>query len=388
MVVQRIGPQKWLTFQIFCFGLVATFQLFMKGYASFLVTRILLGIVECGYIPGSLYVLSTFYKRNELGSRTSFFFLGSVLVSGVGGLMAAGLLQIKGSLHPWQYLFLVEGSLAIFCSLLFLIFMPDGPNRPVPMLFPRLTLLTAREKEIVRLRVIVDDAAKSAATRPLTNGEIFNTLLNWRNYPHVLHAIACIAATSAMGQYQPLLIKNFGFSTIKANLYSSVGGWLAFVMMIISGLVSDRVRNKGLCVIFLTSCSLITWSVFVHESSGSNKWAKYAAITCTTAFSQVWHPINATWLSLNQASPQRRAIAMAMFVMAANLGGLVGSQILRSEDAPTYHVGFRVCVSLVAFGTAMSIAQHFQYRWSNNRNAAKVAAGEKLREDRPSTYIM
>jgi hypothetical protein len=41
---------------------------------------------------------------------------------------------------------------------------------------------------------------------------------------------------------------------------------------------------------------------------------------------------------------------MAMFVMAANGGALVGSQLLRADDAPTYRRGFKVCVALASFG--------------------------------------
>ncbi len=109
MLIQKLGPQRWLTFQGFSFGLVATLQMFMHSYGSFLATRIVLGIVECGYIPGALYTLSTFYKRTELGSRTSFFYLGNVIVIDIGGLMAAGILCIKNHLRPWQNLFLIEG---------------------------------------------------------------------------------------------------------------------------------------------------------------------------------------------------------------------------------------------------------------------------------------
>jgi predicted MFS family arabinose efflux permease len=388
MVIQRVGPQKWLTFQVLCFGLVSTLELFMHDYGSFLGTRILLGVVECGYIPGALYVLSTFYKRSELGSRTSFFFLGNVLVAGMGGLLAAGIFKIKGPLHPWQYLFLVEGSLALFCALLFLVLLPDSPARPVPLLFPRLTLLTAREMEIVRLRVVLDDAAKAAATRRLTGAEILDTVGNWRNYPHILHAIACVSATSAMSQYQPLLIKGFGFSTIRANLYSSVGGWIALVVMVTSGLLSDRLRNKGWLVMLLTACSLVMWIAFQATSTSADKYAKYVTLFMTTGFSLTWHPINATWLSLNQKTPQQRAVAMAMFVMAANLGALVGSQLLRARDAPTYPVGFRVCVALFALATATAVFQHMQYRLSNRRNEARLAAGKPLREDRVVSYIL
>lgn len=53
--------------------------------------------------------------------------------------------------------------------------------------------------------------------------------------------------------------------------------------------------------------------------------------------------------------------------MAANSGGLVGSQLLRGDDAPLYRRGFRVCVGLMSFALAVGILQHIQYRLSNKR---------------------
>lgn len=389
MVIQRVGPQKWLTFQVFCFGLVSTFQMFMKNNASFMVTRVLLGIVECGYIPGSLYMLSTFYKRSELSLRTSGFYLGLSLVTGCGGLFAAGLLGINnGSLKSWQYLFLIEGSLAIFCGFLFLALLPDSPSNPVPLLFPRLTLFSDREKEIIKARVIIDDKAKAEQTRALTAHEIFDTLLNWRNYPHLLHSLCCSAAGVGMGQYTPLIIKGLGFSTRKSNLLSSVGGWLMFIVMAVTGLISTYVPNKGYMVMALTTCSLILWAVFLTQANSTDHWAKYASMIVTTAFAMSWHPQNAAWLALNQKTPQQRAIAFAMFVMSANLGGFLGSQLLRASDAPKYYIGFRTCISLVAFSTLVVYLQHLQYRLSNRSNERKEAAGEPLNEERPTRYVI
>lgn len=53
--------------------------------------------------------------------------------------------------------------------------------------------------------------------------------------------------------------------------------------------------------------------------------------------------------------------------MFANAAGVTGSQILRGDDAPLYHRGFIVCLSLVAGGLAFAIFQHVQYQWSNQR---------------------
>lgn len=61
MILYRLGA-KWLTFQIFLFGLVSTFQAFQHGYGAFIATRLLLGLTESGYIPGSLWALSTWCK--------------------------------------------------------------------------------------------------------------------------------------------------------------------------------------------------------------------------------------------------------------------------------------------------------------------------------------
>lgn len=183
------------------FGLVATLQAFQNGYPSFLVTRILLGVTECGYIPGSLYTLSTFYKRSELATVTAVFFLGNTLATATSGLLAYGILPL-GSRYPqyygWQWLMLIEGSMAIFVSCLIITFLPGSPASPRPLFLP-VRYFTEREERILAHRVILDDSAKADSTRRLAMGEIFQTLGNWRIWPHVLMAIAYIAPTAALG---------------------------------------------------------------------------------------------------------------------------------------------------------------------------------------------
>lgn len=92
MILYRVGPGKWLTLQLFFFGIVSTFQAFQNNYASFIATRFLLGVSEsgkpgrrasvtvfnrslrchadAGFIPGGLWTLSTWYTRDETAKRT------------------------------------------------------------------------------------------------------------------------------------------------------------------------------------------------------------------------------------------------------------------------------------------------------------------------------
>ena len=91
LLLYRFGPRTWISGQIFAWGLVATFQAFQKGLGAYLSTRLLLGLCEAGFIPGGLYVLSTYYKKEETGRRFAIYFFGNNLATACAGLLAYGM---------------------------------------------------------------------------------------------------------------------------------------------------------------------------------------------------------------------------------------------------------------------------------------------------------
>ncbi|KAK4699479.1 hypothetical protein P7C70_g6782, partial [Phenoliferia sp. Uapishka_3] len=383
VVLQRIGPQIWITFQILCFGLVATLQSLQKSYGGFIACRMMLGVVECGYIPGSLYLISMFYKKEELAVRNAAFYLGSGIAGAVGGLFAAGILQLggKSGLAGWQWLFIIEGSIALFCAVLFILFLPGSPLRPTPLLFPRLHYFDERQRHILQARVVLDDSSKAGTDRPLTVQEILATLKDPRVWPHVLIAVSLKAPTGAMTTYATKYIKSLGFTTLKANSLSSVSSWIGIFFTIGFALVSDRLDIRGPVLIVSIGFYWVFWVAFQQVSLQDSKWTKYAMLTMTQSFNAAWHPLNATWLSLNCQTPQQRSVAMAMFVMAANTGSAVGSQILRAGDAPNYHTGLIVCEVLVSLGFLTSILQNLWYRHGNKRiRDGRIKEGERTVE--------
>jgi len=109
ILIQKIGADIWLPCQLLAWGLVATFQAFIKNKSGFLATRFLLGLCESGFIPGTLWYLTKWYTKKELGKRTVLFFIGSYTANLLNGLIAYGLLRLRGraGLTGWQWLFLV-----------------------------------------------------------------------------------------------------------------------------------------------------------------------------------------------------------------------------------------------------------------------------------------
>lgn len=72
-----------------CLGVV-------QSYAALVACRFLLGIFEAGVGPGSVYLISMYYKRYELPWRLSWWYCSAVFAGAFGGLLAYALAKMDG----------------------------------------------------------------------------------------------------------------------------------------------------------------------------------------------------------------------------------------------------------------------------------------------------
>jgi len=66
---------------------------------------------QAGFFPGVVYLMSTWYKRYEMGKRYASFYLVGCVASAFGGILAFGLMQMDGvaNFRGWRWIFIVEG---------------------------------------------------------------------------------------------------------------------------------------------------------------------------------------------------------------------------------------------------------------------------------------
>lgn len=162
MILYRVGPGKWLTLQLFLFGVVSTFQAFQTGYGSFIATRFLLGMTESGFIPGGLWTLSTWYTRTETAKRVMVFYFGNQFGQASSKLLAYGILHMRGvgGRPGWFWLFVIMGSFTLASGFVLGFFLPDSFRKPSSTFLPGRSLFTERELYILRSRVLLDDPMK------------------------------------------------------------------------------------------------------------------------------------------------------------------------------------------------------------------------------------
>lgn len=315
VLLQKVGPKRWLSGQIIAWGLVALFQNFITNYAGYLVTRIILGLCEAGFIPGALYTMSTWYKRDETSLRVSIFFLGNLLAAALTSLISAGILTMgdRYGVAGWRWLFIVEGCITVGVGIIFFLFIPPrvGDGRPF-ISFGKWSYFDQRESYILVRRVLLDDPAKTTNHLHISGRDVATTLSKPRILGHMLITLTSTIPVNAINTYGPSVIKGFGYTTVHANAMASVGPFIAVVMVLALGWLCDKTGRKGPFVLFAAVWSTIAFSCL--REGTAEKWStgrKYAAVVFSMATNSVVHIQNVGWLSANCQSPQERSVAMA-----------------------------------------------------------------------------
>ncbi len=131
LILHRIGAKFWISFLMVTWGLASMSTMFVTGSTSFYVLRILLGIAEAGFFPGTILYLTYWFPNRIRGEIVGLFYLGVPLSLVLGGPLSGLLLEIdaKSGLQGWQWMFLVEGFLAVVMGLTAFRFLDNKPAK-------------------------------------------------------------------------------------------------------------------------------------------------------------------------------------------------------------------------------------------------------------------
>ncbi|KAF8741122.1 hypothetical protein AX14_005723 [Amanita brunnescens Koide BX004] len=132
MFLNYIGrPSLYLPFCMMIWGMISCLTGITRNFVGALLTRFFLGFVEAAFFPGALFLISKWYKRDELGLRTAILWCGNIISSAFGALIASGILEgMQGKLGQaaWRWLFYIEGALTIFFAVFAIFILPDFPT--------------------------------------------------------------------------------------------------------------------------------------------------------------------------------------------------------------------------------------------------------------------
>lgn len=114
IILSKTRPSIYLPSIMISWGVVTCTMAFVKNYHALLAVRFILGVLEAGFAPGVMLILSSWYKKDEQARRFSIFYSAAVLSGAFGGIVAgaiSGTLDGARGIAGWKWLFVSFNSL-------------------------------------------------------------------------------------------------------------------------------------------------------------------------------------------------------------------------------------------------------------------------------------
>jgi MFS family permease len=161
VLMKKLSPHVWLSLCMLGFGIVMLCQGFIHNYSGLLATRFFLGFFEAGIFPGSFYLISFWYKREESQKRFALYFSSVLISSAFGGLLASAISKMDGirGLSNWRWVFILEGILTILVAFAAFFYISDFPSEA--------SWLSETEKQFVLDRTRTNEADPKITGRDL-----------------------------------------------------------------------------------------------------------------------------------------------------------------------------------------------------------------------------
>lgn len=130
LILHKVGAKIWLALLMAGWGIVSMATMFVSGATSFYLLRLLLGVLEAGFFPGAILYLTYWFPNQVRGRVLGLFYLGVPLALILGGPLSGLLLEMHpwGGLQSWQWMFLVEGFLAVAVGIFAFWYLDDRPS--------------------------------------------------------------------------------------------------------------------------------------------------------------------------------------------------------------------------------------------------------------------
>ncbi|CAL8582723.1 hypothetical protein XPA_008371 [Xanthoria parietina] len=377
ILTRFFGPRIWLATITLAWGVVMICFGFVKDWTALVGLRLLLGVLESGFFPGVVYLLSTWYKRYEVGKRYSIFYLIGSLASAFGGILAFGLIQMEGisGYGGWRWIFIIEGCLTCLVALLGYIFLVSFPdNKNFRSIIP---FLSVEERQLICARVNQDRS--DADLEEFTVKKWLGGAKDWKIWAYGLCFGCATTVSYALAYFLPIILnQGLGYDTGTAQCLIAPPYVFAAMIMILTGWFGDKYHQRGLCVAFNAILCIIGLAV-MGWAYGDTR-ARYFGAFFATAGANANVPSVLTYQANNIRGQWKRAFCSATLVGGGALGGIVGSTVFRSQDSPTYVPGLAVAMGsqVVILLTVGVLTVTFR---ANNKKADR---GEKILEDLPS----
>lgn len=239
-----------------------------------------------------------------------------------------------GGLRGWRWIFIVPGFITIAVAVPFYIFISDFPDKA--------RWLNPNQRVWLQRRLEED---RGEVEEKLTPRHLLDAAKDWKVWAMSFLLCFPTAGGYTMAFFTPTILNGFGYSLAASQCLATPPYVAAAICSIITGIVADRKRLRGpfivgYCFLVIIGFILIGW--------GPNNGSRLVGIFFGVVGNYCAIPAIATLLMNNTPGAAKRQVAVAMQTTMGGIGGVIGSLIFRTQDAPHFRPGLYTAFGCMA----------------------------------------
>ncbi|KAG2113222.1 MFS general substrate transporter [Suillus clintonianus] len=355
-------PSIFLPSCMLVWGAISALTGTTTNFTGAVLARFFLGFAEGPFYPGSLFLVSQWYKRDELALRVTVVSCGIPISNAFGSLIASGILQtMQGKLGhaAWRWLFFIEGGITMFVAICALFILPDFPHNT--------KWLTPEERELAVSRLVEDGQGRAGVRERTSMQGLWDALSDGKVWAFVAAYIAQLLGQSFFA-YFPTLSATMGYNTTVTLLLCAPPWVLSTIGSFALSRYSDKKKKR---YIYFAASNAVTVLGFVISMCTMNTAARYLSLflmaQVNAGYMVFWSWVNNTFTG----EPAKRAVAVALVNSLAQAGNIAGSYVWQSHWGPTYRYSYAVCIAAIGVSTGIGGGMYMYLKRLNEQNAWK-----------------
>ncbi|KAJ5767003.1 uncharacterized protein N7511_004619 [Penicillium nucicola] len=350
---------KYLAVSFMLWAVVLACHAACTDFKGIMIVRFFLGCAEASLSPGFTLITSLWYRTSEQPLRHGIWFCGNSISLIFGNLIAVGILQIKGSLRAWQWLFIIFGLVTFLWGIVMLFRLPDSPTTA--------SFLTEEEKLIAMERLKANQTGYK--TSNIDGPQILEAFIDPKTWILAVLILAANIPNGGFTTFNGLVLQGFGFSTFHTLLLGIPGGFVVFIFVLSSGIISSKIA-KSRCLV-MAACNVISivGSALVYATKPVG--SRYAGLILMGIYSAAM-PISMAMISSNVAGFTKKATVSAIYFILYCTGNIVGPQLFFAREAPKYQSGFLAIIICLVICVLDCFLLLFYLQWTNSQRDKKA----------------
>ncbi|EXJ80605.1 hypothetical protein A1O3_06888 [Capronia epimyces CBS 606.96] len=354
LLLTRIRPSIWIPSCQLVWTVLTMCLSRVTNVHQLYALRFLIGLAEAGYFPGVLYMIGSWYGKDEIAKRSCIFHVSGGIATMFSGYLMTAVISLGGTggLKGWQWLFIMDGVISLPIAFASFFMFPDLPYNC------RAWYLNEHDRILGKKRM---ERIGRVARQPFTKQKVLNIFSRWHIWVMPLLTIFGGGA-GAVGQ--PIFAfylkahKHPKYTIPQINNYPTITAAIQIVATLLYAYISDGPLNgrRWPVMLFSATISPVFWiSLAVWNISEGWRWACYILSGQVLAIV----PLTLTWANeiCSDDNEERALVVATINTFQYVIGAWLPLVIWKQTEAPRYKKGFisAVVFSFIVIGLLLLI---------------------------------